>query len=120
VHAGQVGERHAEAVGVPVLALESDRAPAVLGRRRGVSGLGRDRRQVRERDRQPDLVPGLLEDRDALRVELRGAFEVALGDGDAAELCDAPRDLVEVVELTVERQRPLEQSLCLLERSEAD
>jgi len=106
--AGQVGERHAKAVDVSVLALQGDCARAVLDGRRGVARLRCDRCEVCVRHGKTHVVAGLLKERDAFRVELRGTVEVMLGDRHAAQLRDAARRLVEVVELAIQRERFLE------------
>src|SRR5581483_662379 len=98
-------KRHAEAAAIVEAALDLDRPVPVLGGEVELAAHGRDRCEIRERDRHPRRVPMPLEDRDALAVQRLGAGEVAALHRNPAELRRAATDLVRLVELTVDLQR---------------
>jgi hypothetical protein len=77
----------------------------VLRRRRRVAATRGDGCEVRQRDALSRAVPEPLEDGHALRVQLERTVEVALVDGQVAELSGAARGLAFVADLAVERER---------------
>jgi hypothetical protein len=110
--AADVVLRDREVVEVLEAALDLDRFELVAERGVRVVAEARDRPEVREVRRQPELVARLAGDRRGFFEAGRRCVEITFADRDVPEQPDAPGRLVDVAQLAKECERLLEQRAC--------